>query len=123
MQNNRPLTPEELELAPEWATHYRVDKVGDVCFENYDMYEWLVKGQLKYRGVQLRLGDNTSQIPVEPLDLESVEWSDGDIKSVHIDSHGDLDVRFHCNVRGILETKQDIVNKAKALGVTAEDLK
>lgn len=46
----RDLTAEELALAPEWATHYKIDVDDDVLFESENYFLWLVNGVLKVKG-------------------------------------------------------------------------
>jgi len=119
---NRPLTQKEIDLAPEWATHYFVTFHGDVTFEN-DRFAQILCGlvlQVKYECNGLCI--SSTPIPRKPFNIESVEWSDTDILNVEV--QGDLILDFiKPNTPHITHTKQDIINKAKALGITPEDLK
>jgi len=122
---NRPLTQKEIDLAPEWATHYFVTFHGDVTFEN-DRFAQILCGlvlQVKYECNGLCI--SSTPIPRKPFDIKSVEWSDSDIESIKIDDDGGgvviLDADY--NISDIRLSKKDVVNLNKALGITAEDLK
>ena len=124
---NRPLTPEELKKAPEWATHYWIRKSDDdVCFTSRNYYQFCnIKTGLRKRfsiqdGCWKDHGD--TPIPTEPFNLELVEWYDNDIDDCFINGDCIYSIlKLNCSM--LIETKQDIINKAKALGLTAEDLK
>lgn len=91
----------------------------------------LTKGQLKTVAdtIYKSLDGEAQPIPCKVFDISKVEWSViSGIVSAEIDSDSDLEVEYNnveYNGGGIIiyETKQDVINKAKALGVTAEDLK
>jgi len=120
---NRPLTQKEIDLAPEWATHYFVTFHGDVTFEN-DRFAQILCGlvlQVKYECNGLCI--SSTPIPRKPFNIESVEWSDvSDVMRVSYDD-GKIFTEFYDSSLGFYETKRDIINKAKALGITPEDLK
>ena len=130
----RQLTQEELNLAPEWATRFliRPEYANVVMFANDENIQLLYKcGELGVVHVIGSYANNQFEwqpIPRKVFDLSSVQWSDKTVFRVSIvdgllvteieeDFSGNFDI-FHYT-----ETKQDIINKAKALGVTAEDFK
>lgn len=63
-------------------------------------------------------------IPRKAFDVSKVEWScSSGITDVSVTGDKLGIVTTYTDIGDIYETKQDIINKARALGVTAEDLK
>lgn len=134
---NRPLTPEELELAPAWATDYSVcesDIVPScIVFYNDNIKQWVYhKNGMSWSPILTRNEDlNTlSALPtVVEFDIESVEWSDSDF-NVEIDGEClTISINYHDEYHDVDNhayaelNKQDAINLAKALGITTGDLK
>lgn len=111
----RDLTAEELALAPEWATHYIVDVDDDVLFESETYFLWLVNGVLKVKGDNDELSIDAVEIKRKPFDITQHELND---HLTELES-GNLGV----NDCGWIIDKERAITIAKALGVTAEDLK
>lgn len=124
----RELTEEELKLAPDWATHYFIDELDDA------LYAGLSKDGKYYSvwwfGLSLPIEyvddiDGYVTISKKPFDITKHEWSDTSVKEVRLFRDGSIDIQS--NLVGVEVQisiyKQDAIAIAKALGVTAEDLK
>lgn len=116
----RDLTEEELALAPEWATHYVVDEVGDVLFESREYFEWLIDGVLNGRGDNYEIYSTAVKINRKPFDITQHEWSDV-IAEIEPESCHTLVIKSHGSWLSF--DKDDVIAMARDRGVTAEDLK
>lgn len=117
---NRPLTPEELDLAPEWATRCFITTNGDVIYQDGEFRQLLPQRKLEDK--VLCKGFISDSVEIKSLNIGLKDWSDSDVKDVVFNGI-ELVTKFNSPVTLLLETKQDITNKAKALGITWEDLK
>ena len=119
----RQLTQEEIDLTPEWATHYFVDNVDDVCFESGSCYQYLIKGKLLAKCDQSEFGmeEDSQPIPRKAFDISEHEFSDSDISDVRVSGVVCITGGYDKPVTLTLN-KADSIVLAKALGVTAEDL-
>lgn len=118
----RDLTAEELALAPEWATHYIVDSGDDsIIYENAFLCWW--RGLDNPIDNAVGFGEMENRpITGREFDITQHEWSDNRI-SFAFDDDGllvEIDGDFYECAK---INKKDGVAIAKALGVTAEDLK
>lgn len=118
----RDLTDEELAKKPDGLDFYIV--VGDkVYFTNVfgiDVY-CAETGEFVDDSAISDLWKSAKKINQKPFDISEYVHSDADVRQLDLD--GDL---LYTNLKGgraIFETKRDIIAKAKALGVTGEDLK
>jgi len=71
----RQLTQEEIDIAPEWATHYQIygdDK--DICFESKDFYQLVLNGVRK---------DNTIGLEDESIPIPGREKSASEAEIIH----------------------------------------
>lgn len=116
----RDLTAEELALAPEWATHYKVDDDGDVLFESEDYYQWLVNGALDFEVINNVISFDAIKITEKQFDITHHEWSDV-IAEIEPESGHTLVIKSHGSWLSF--DKNDVIAMAKDRGVTAEDLK
>ena len=82
--NDRELTQEEIDLAPEWATNYYVDSAGDILFESDDNYQWVIVGETYDVFSQLSNGmrPDSKPIPRKKIDITEREFSDSEIGQV-----------------------------------------
>ena len=46
MNNNLPLSVEELIIKPSWATHYFKGEQDFTLFESVDQWQWFIHGEL-----------------------------------------------------------------------------
>lgn len=133
----RDLTQEEIDLAPDWSTHYSVFDDGDIMFESDEFYMWLfVSGDMSIKEHCNEMEPESRPIPRKPFDISEHEFSDGGIAintvnhvkgqplsiympdeyySVESGRCGRFEVEFTLN-------KADAIAIAKALGVTGGDL-
>ena len=125
----RDLTEEELELAPDWATHYYIYSDGDILFECESESALYRKNTNNNENAILTMecdGICFKSIPInkKPLDITKHEFSDKDIRlSSLCESKIELAVD-DCGIEHYLTfNKSDSIAIAKALGVTGEDLK
>ncbi len=124
----RQLTQEELNLAPEWATHYAVMVVsGRVVYLDLDnckmtMVSMIDKGYgpINYGGF-FRKGE-IQPIPRKAFDISTMEFNDDRIIDVDLFSDGTVEINMDSGLSCEL-SKNELVLIAKALGVTAEDFK
>ena len=74
----RQLTQEEIDKAPEWATHYQIyDESGDICFESEDSYQFLFNG-VKHNIIGLE--DESIPIPrKETTTTKVIEFKEGEV--------------------------------------------
>lgn len=121
----RQLTKEELDIAPKWATNYTVVREGEIIFESKDFFKILKEGSLglKFKQFSSGIQGSSQPIPRKAFDLSKVKWSEAsDISSVSGFLDESLEVEYNYGLI-LYETKQDVINKAKSIGVTAEDFK
>lgn len=131
----RDLTPEELKLAPDWATHYIIHEFGMpnhcVVFCSHNWRQWVSvesrawSPKMKSQKVPL----SAIPIPTKHFDITKHEFSDFSWSINEINYvEGYIDFYNHeaCTDDGDYEshsvTKDDIIAIAKALCVTVEDL-
>lgn len=110
----RDLTEEELALAPEWATHYFIDTSDDTpIYESKNLCWWAGLGKpLPCK----RMDEGAIAIIRKPFDIAQHEWSDKLARVMFLPEANKI-----CFEGEIY--KKDAIAIAKALGVTAEDLK
>ncbi len=77
----RQLTQEEIDIAPEWATHYQIyEDDKDVCFESEDFYQFVFNGVRKHNIIGLE--DESLPIPGrEDTTTKVIEFKEGEILS------------------------------------------
>lgn len=46
MNNNLPLSDEDIAAKPEWATHYFKGEHDFTLFESVDQWQWFIRGEL-----------------------------------------------------------------------------
>jgi hypothetical protein len=123
----RKLTQHEIDQAPEWATSYFIYSGGQEIRwqDNIDhIFMWSHEG-VKFpfpRDVFSR-GESINR---KPFDISEYEFSDCDIESVEIDGYADneyLHFDFKQETNELTHSKGDVIAMAKALKLTAEDLK
>lgn len=111
----RDLTPEELKLAPEWATHYIADSDDSIIYESETLCWWAgLREPLNNKGSFGGLPNRS----IKPFDITKHELFKSGILIKHKNGK-DLYVRhlmWHLD-------KDRAIAIAKALGVTGGDLK
>jgi len=116
----RDLTPEELKLAPDWATHYFIDTSDNTpIYESENLCWWVGLGE----PLHCRMMDEGAiAINRKTFDITQHEWSDkmANLAAIMSD-RGDVVIRVGSS--WIFLDKQDGIAIAKALGLTADDLK
>tara|TARA_X000001382_G_scaffold47092_1_gene31895 strand:- start:358 stop:714 length:357 start_codon:yes stop_codon:yes gene_type:complete len=117
----RDLTKEGEELAPEWATHYIIDEDDDVVYESQELFWWSELGEPQ-RNFNFDVDRNR---PIhKTLDLTKHEFSD---VAIRVSNLCKSKIEFAVDDCGIehyfTQSKVDVIEIAKALGVTGEDLK
>ncbi len=116
----RQLTQEEIDLAPEWATRYFIITCTTIRFESEGYYCYSFNGEISAKERNKFGVDEDSQpIPRKEFDLSYSDASGILDVSVTGDNLGV--VTTYTDIGDIYITKQDVINKAKALGVTASD--
>ena len=71
----RQLTQEEIDNAPEWATHYQIyDNDKDICFESKDFYQIVLDGARK---------DNIIGLEDESIPIPGREKSASEAEIIH----------------------------------------
>jgi len=78
----RQLTQEEIDSAPEWATHYQIyDNDKDICFESKDFYQIVLDGARKDNIIGLE--DESIPIPGRETTTttKAIEFKEGEILS------------------------------------------
>ena len=78
----RQLTQEEIDNAPEWATHYQIyDNDKDICFESKDFYQIVLDGARKDNIIGLE--DESIPIPGRETTTttKAIEFKEGEILS------------------------------------------
>lgn len=126
----RDLTDEELALAPEWATHYCIDKSSslvEVCFFNNEKSVNVCGGKLLepyFNEVGIEPCDREIP-PRKPFDITQHEWSSGDFidvfKAYTDDTHLHFFIAPYCHGRTWIN-KSDAIAIAKHFKLNAEDL-
>lgn len=93
----RDLTPEELALAPDWATHYSLTSFGELCF--VDLKNKIVTSATGIKRDECPIscgnwfdGVDLPEIPRKPFDITQHEWSDNRI-SFAFDGDG-INIKF-----------------------------
>ena len=123
----RELTKEELELAPSWATMYKV--VECEIASSYTLFtDGKNRSQWIYHDTKamspISIGDiarfDTKPINRKPFDIREHVFGDHIVSGCHLSN--DLCVVFREQSFGLNIKKQDAIAIAKALGVTGEDL-
>lgn len=118
----RELTQEEIDLAPDWATHYYLDVCGDIWFQSNIKQVYMMGFQLlKERGAPYGISSRAKPIPRKAFDLSGYEFSDSDVSRVVV-TKGIAYVYTSIEKSGVDFKKADIITIAKALGVTGDDL-
>ena len=69
----RQLTQEEIDIAPEWATHYQIYD-NYICFENDEFYQFIPNGVRK---------DNTIGLEDESIPIPGREKSASEAELIH----------------------------------------
>lgn len=123
----RGLTEAELNLAPDWATHYYFynSDALSIVFENEVRFQsYCVKtGVFSCIGVrQSRTSKRAKQVPKKHFDIAEHEFLESDIQLAEIVG-GKL--RLHLmsgDLPYVDQSKKDAIAIAKAMGVTAKDL-
>lgn len=124
----RDLTEEELKLAPDWATHYQILDLST----KYKL-DFVSKSEFCHLNNQNELTEVMSHIAgitpedieiprdKKPFDITKHEFGD---TVQHMESDG-CELSLYCvdGFRHVELYKDDAIAIAKALGVTAEDLK
>ena len=78
----RQLTQEEIDNAPEWATHYQIyDERENICFESEDFYQFIPNGVRKDNIIGLE--DESIPIPRKETTTTTkvIEFKEGEILS------------------------------------------
>lgn len=122
----RELTEEELKLAPEWAKFFHVDSYDDILFWDGNMcYTWMTELHIDSE----LLNHWPEKLPFKKLtrnnfDISNYKFSDLNVRLSNLSSSKvELAVEA-CGLEYFMtQDKKDIIAIAKALGVTAEDLK
>lgn len=121
----RDLTEEELKLAPDWATHYYIFDDGDILFECmnectlYSIVLGIMLDVMPCNGVCSK----SKEVNRKPFDITEHEFLESDIQLAEIVG-GRL--RLHLmssDLPYVDHSKKDAIAIAKALGVTAKDLR
>ena len=133
------LTDEQIaELAPEWATHYRIANCDNsILFESAGFFAYYYTDEKRLGGThrQLSIGINKNSKPIprktEPFDITQHEWSD-EAMDCGINFHApawvmpDIEINIK-DVNGGDNTavllREHAVALAKHFGLTVEDLK
>ena len=116
----RDLTEEELKLAPDWATHYIVDRFNDAVYQSENLCWWLgLRSPLNHSNMD----EGVTEIIRKPFDITKHEFSEG--LSISNMCKLSVEVKFNNNDDSnyVPLHKDDVIAIAKALGVTGEDLK
>ena len=119
----RQLTQEEIDIAPEWATHYLVGEYNDILFQSDDYFQRLEDGLLNVKVTQVTSGISrkAQPIPRKAFDISEYKFTSGDINIIHDD--GGLFIEVDSDRSLFAEIKKcDAIAIAKALGVKPEDL-
>lgn len=124
----RDLTPEELKLAPDWATHYTVHELEFtphcICFYGSRLHKWVYHkngGNWSPEQVHNKIPAEAAALHFETFDITKHDFSDWEISSADFE-HDEFTIRFF-EVNAIHLNKDDAIAIAKSLGVTGEDLK
>lgn len=117
----RDLTPEELKLAPEWATHYFIYADGGVLFESKDMYQMV--------GLPSVIKDipniSIECAPIIRFNISNYKFSDKQVKRVRVINDGEclVTMLFNTSLNIITHNRDDAIAIAKHFRLTCEDLK
>lgn len=105
------LCPNELVAFEVWIDLFeRCGGFKHRNFEAFYLYGFFMDGKTPIEAVEIN----------KPFDIAQHEWSDGDVALHHC---GPEELVLNVNFRCAVLCKQDATAIAKALGVTAEDLK
>lgn len=123
----RELTARELELAPSWATHYTVYELEFtphcIYFYGSRLHKWVYHkngGHWSPEQVHNEIPAEAAALPFDTFDITKHEFGD---TVGYIECDG-TELTLNCTGFNYVELyKDDAIAIAKALGVTAEDLK
>ena len=121
----RELTPEEIKNAPEWAVEYYID-IKDIWYVNKKWGMAKMIGRVRNIKSHSQIMSDAKPIPRKEFDISENEFSDCDIESVEIDGYADneyLHFDFKQETNELTHCKDDVIAMAKALKLTAEDLR
>jgi len=121
----RELTQKEIDNAPSWATHY--DAVGEsIMFESKGSTQMMIKGELGNFIPFGPVSEHSIPIPHKEFDISEYEFSDCDIQSVMVDGcegHEYIHISFKEETIELTQSRFDVIAMAKALKLTADELK
>ena len=122
----RKLTQQEIDNAPEWATHYTITRPASL-----PMYESTKSYQVVDNNRRIQppkgISSHAKPIPRKEFDIVGYEFSDVNFDMCEVDgqeiilyvsTHSDLN-----QPNSITHDKQDVIALAKHFKLTAEDLK
>jgi hypothetical protein len=91
----RQLTQEEINIAPDWATHYQIyEDDKDVCFESEDFYQFVFNGVRKHNIIGLE--DESIPIPRKEKSASEAELIHEEVCRIA----GYLYKKFYSDVKG-----------------------
>ena len=118
------LTDEQIaELAPDWATHYSYMMAG-IVYQSSDSWQVYTDGVYSDIHTRKAISKDAKTIPRKKFDISEYEFSYGELTNCSLDNN-ELTI---CEGQGYGQecktfSKKDVIAMAKALSVTAEDLK
>ena len=116
----RDLTQQEIDNAPDWATHYYITPSGTITFESDKMFQ-SVSGTV-HSNVVTGISKRCRSIPRKAFDIRYHDWGDEFIVIVDCDSeHFQLMCTVQNELFGI--HRKDIITMAKHVNLTADELK
>ncbi len=121
----RKLTKQELELAPDWATHYWIHD-NKVMFESQTYFQLLSDGVLgcRYNNAAGYVSSHAAELSKKPFDITKHDFSDDYVLRAELEDGCSLSVELQSHELGFISfNKNDAIAISKALGVTAEDFK
>lgn len=113
----RKLTQQEIDQAPDWATHYIVDSDNDLMYESVEWWCWSISPK--------QLHDNYHDIGGQPIPLKEFdigEYSFYGLSFNRVDSDGDIVFNGSFYGDDGYLNKQDTIASAKHFKLTAGDL-
>jgi len=120
----RDLKQQEIDDAPQWATHYYVSRINDTVRWNGDeLFMWEFESAAKSISEYGFRNMHTQPIPRKPFDISEHEFSD-ETSHIEINSANELAVCMTAtNGKWFAMYKDDAIALAKHFKLTVEDLK
>ncbi len=111
----RALTPQEINAAPDWATHYVIDSDDDLTYESLDWWCWATNPYHKH--------DNHGCIDGVPIPRKEFDISKHEFGYAFCSDYASITFEMYEGQSDLILEKQDAIAIAKHFKLTAEDLK